>query len=166
MSCRGSSVPSKTITLITGGYDSGKTTALKTLLQEKNYPRDSLCGFVSLANAEKTCYRLKDLFSGKERLALSEQSMALGRKQGRFFVDDAVFAWANEQIIARLPFARLAVFDEVGKYELEGRGFDLSFRKALWQADVDVVAAVRLAFLQEVIDQYALDRYDLLVRRL
>jgi|AntAceMinimDraft_17_1070374.scaffolds.fasta_scaffold265206_2 nucleoside-triphosphatase THEP1 len=163
MCCRVSLVQNKTITLITGGYDSGKTTALLTFLEEKNYPSNHLCGFVSLAKAEKTCYRLKDLFSGEERLALDEQAIPSGRKQGRFFVDDAVFAWANQEIIDHLSLAKLAVFDEVGKFELEGRGFDPSFRGALATADLEIVATVRLSLLQEVIDHYALDRYTLIV---
>ena len=165
MSYRVFSVQSRTITLITGAYNSGKTTALLAYLKEKDYPENHLCGFVSLAKAEKTCYRLKDLFSGIERVALSEQYMSAGRKVGRFFVDDAVFAWANAQIVERLGCARLAVFDELGRFELEGRGFDPSFRRALATADLDIVATVRQIFLQEVIDYYALDTYTLSIRQ-
>ncbi len=160
MCCKGSLVHSRTITLITGEYNSGKTTSLLAFLQKKNIKAPDLCGFVSLANPEKTCYRLKDLFSGEERVALDEQSIPLGRARGRFFVDDAVFAWANKQVTARLPFARLAVFDELGRFELEGRGFDPSFRQALAITGLDIVATVRLSFLQEVIDHYALGRYN------
>lgn len=165
MSCRVSLVQNKSVTLIAGGYDSGKTTALLAFLQEINYPSTHLCGFVSLAKAEKTCYRLKDLFSGEQRVALDEQPMPNGRKQGRFFVDDAVFAWANTQIMERLHCARLAVFDEVGRFELEGRGFDPSFRGALAHPGLDLVATVRLPFLQEVIDHYALAGYELVVQK-
>ena len=160
------SVQDRTITVITGGYDSGKTTALLALLKEKNLPPDHLCGFVSLANGEKTCYRLKDLFSGEERVAVDERAMPSGRKQGRFFVDDAVFSWANAQIAEHLGTAHLCVFDEVGRFELEGRGFDPSFRRALEQPGLDVVATVRLSFLQEVIGHYALDRDALIIQAL
>ena len=163
MSCKVFLVQNRTITLITGGYDSGKTAALLAFIQEKNYPSQHICGFVSLAKAEKTCYRLKDLFSGEERLALDEQAISSGRKQGRFFVDDAVYAWANQQIIEHLPLAKLAVFDEVGKFELEGRGFDPSFRGALADPALDIVATVRLCFLPEVIAHYALEGYTLVV---
>ncbi len=154
----------RTITLITGGYDGGKTTALLAFLRDKNYPSNRLCGFVSLAKPEKTCYRLKDLFSCEERVALDEQALPSGRKQGRFFVDDAVFAWANQSIIEHMGTARLAVFDEMGKFELEGRGFDPSFRRVLATTALDIVATVRDSFLQEVIDHYALDRYLLNVQ--
>lgn len=163
MCYRVSLVQNRTISIITGPYDSGKTTALLAFLSEKKYSNNDLCGFVSLAKAEKTCYRLKDLFSGEERVALDEQCMPSGRKRGRFFVDDAVFAWANEQIIDRLSYAKLAVFDEIGKFELEGSGFDPSFRRALATTALDVVATVRLPFLQEVIDHYALDEYEFTV---
>ncbi|HKL57009.1 MAG TPA: nucleoside-triphosphatase, partial [Sphaerochaeta sp.] len=132
----------------------------------KKYSNNDLCGFVSLAKAEKTCYRLKDLFSGEERVAVDERAMPSGRKQGRFFVDDAVFSWANERVTDRLCRARLAVFDEVGRFELAGMGFDPSLRKALAHAEVDIVATVRLSFLQEVIDHYALGSYNLVVRKL
>ncbi len=163
MCCRVSSVHNRAVHLITGEYDSGKTTALLSFLQEKNYPDHHLCGFVSLANAEKTCYRLTDLFSGEKRVVLSEQSIPSGRKRGRFFVDDAAFAWANAQIVDRLNSARLVVFDEVGRFELEGGGFDPSLVRALATC-VDIVATVRLPFLQEVIDHYGLARYDLTIQ--
>jgi len=165
MYCRVSLVQNRTITLITGSYDSGKTTALLAYLQEKNYPSHHLCGFVALAKAEKTCYRLKDLFSGEERLVLDEQVIPSGRKQGRFFVDDAVFVWANQKIFDHLGTATLAVFDELGKFELEGRGFDPSFKGALAYPALDIVATVRLSLLLEVIDHYALDGYDLVVQQ-
>ncbi|MBI9093762.1 MAG: hypothetical protein JEY71_02660 [Sphaerochaeta sp.] len=156
---------SRTITLITGAYNSGKTTALLAYLKEKDFLENYLCGFVSLAKAEKTCYRLKDLFSGIERVALSEQYMSEGRKMGRFFVDDAVFAWANAQIVEHLGSAKLAVFDELGRFELEGKGFDPSFRSALEATGLDIVATVRQTFLLEVIDYYALDTYTLSIRQ-
>ena len=166
MCCRVSSVHNRTIHLITGEYNSGKTTALLAFIQEKNYPDHHLCGFVSLAKAEKTCYRLKDLFSSEERVALTEQSIPSGRKRGRFFVDDAVFTWANDQIVDHLSSARLVVFDEIGRFELEGGGFDPSFKRAVATTSVDIVATVRLPFLQEVIDHYGLARYDLTIQRL
>lgn len=166
MCCRDSLVHNKAVTLITGEYDGGKTTALLSFLEEKNYPDNRLCGFVSLANAEKTCYRLKDLFSGEERVALNEQSIPSGRKQGRFFVDDAAFAWANRQVADHLSTTRLAVFDEIGRFELEGGGFDPAFRKALAVTGLDIVATVRLPFLQKVIDHYALARYALAIQQL
>lgn len=159
-------MPNRSITLLTAEQNGGKTTALLAFLQEKNYSSSELSGFVALANAEKTCYRLKDLFSGEERVVLDEQKIPLARKRGRFFLDDTVFAWANEQITKHLSSSRLAVFDELGKLELEGGGFDPSFRRALDTSTVHIVATVRLSFLQEIIDYYALDRYTYTVHTL
>ncbi|MDT4762855.1 nucleoside-triphosphatase [Sphaerochaeta sp. PS] len=152
---------SKQITLIVGERDSGKTTTLLSLLRERHLRPEQLCGFVSLANQEKTCYRLKDLFSEEARLALYVSDIPFATRLGKFTVDESAFAWANEQLLQRLPAATLAVFDELGRFELQGGGFDPSFRMALATPGLDILATVRSPFLEEVMHHYALDRYTL-----
>ena len=149
------------ITLITAERDGGKTTTLISYLEKRSFEPFMLCGVLSLANQEKTCYRLKDLISEEERVVLDIESLPDARMYGRFFVDDSTFAWVNSQIIQNLPQASVAVFDEIGRFELEGNGLDVSFRRALQLPLAEVIATVRRPFLESVVKKYALDRFHL-----
>jgi len=153
-------VPNK-ITLITAERNGGKTTTLMAYLEKRFLEPSELCGVLSLANPEKTCYRLKDLTSKEERVVMDINPLPDARTYKRFFVDDSVFAWMNYQIMQNLSQAKLVVFDEIGRFELDGDGLDASFRRALQIPSVEVVATVRKPFLESVIKEYALDMFPL-----
>ncbi len=143
------------LTILTAERDSGKTTALQAMLAKDPYVHSSCCGFVALANPEKTVYRLKNVRTGEVRTALALEMSGSDVRLGRFFVDQQVFAWANEQVINDLATAEVAVFDEIGRLELGGGGFSQSFKKAFQYPKVAVVAAVRLPFVDEVLNTFA-----------
>lgn len=157
MYCKGSSVSAK-LTIITAEQNGGKSTALELMLAGEPYCRLRICGFLSLANHEKTVYRLKSVRTGEVRTAFSLEDSGVEDRLGRFFVDQKVFAWANEQIFTDLATADVAVFDEIGRLELGGRGFAPSFRKAIQYPKVAVVAAVRLPFVDEVLQFFAVGK--------
>jgi nucleoside-triphosphatase THEP1 len=157
MCCRVSSVANKVI-IITGDRNGGKTTNLLSYLEKNSgsYLAHEICGYVSLANKEKNCYRLKDLSSGESRIAMSEKEVPNASRWGRFFVDEEVFSWANTSIEQHLKTAKLVVFDELGRFELAGSGFDRAFRSALSQTDLVIVATVRTQFLSLIQSRYGL----------
>ena len=158
MSCRDSWVSAERI-LVVGDRDSGKTTALEELRSSYRANNCEIGGFLALANPEKTWYRLNSLATGESRLAFSEESGLGSLRLGRFFVDASVFAWANAQVHSDLEHCKVVFFDEIGKLELQGKGFAPSFRSALEAEAVSVVAAVRTSFLDEVIHTFSLDKH-------
>jgi len=158
-------VASKVI-VITGDRNGGKTTTLLDYLAKNrsSYLPHEICGYISHANTEKTCYRLKDLSSGEERIALSEKELPCARRWGRFFVDDEVFLWANQTIEKHLDTAKLVVFYELGLLELAGCGFHRSFCSALAKTDLVLLATVRTQFLPEIQRRYGLT--DAMIQRI
>ncbi|AEV28473.1 putative nucleotide kinase [Sphaerochaeta pleomorpha str. Grapes] len=146
------------VIVITGDINGGKTTTLLSYLAKyrSSCLASEICGYISLANNEKTCYRLRDLSSGDERIALSEKELPSARRWGRFFVDDEVFFWANQTIEKHLGTANLVVFDELGRFELAGSGFDRAFRLALDTPDLVVLVTVRTQFLPQILQRYGL----------
>jgi nucleoside-triphosphatase THEP1 len=117
-----------------------------------------ICGVLALANPEKTVYRLKDLFSQEERLALSEMPLAQGKRIGRFYLDEQAFDWINDRIIQSLSGSQVAIFDEIGKLEISREGLAVSFRKALETPNLQIFAAVRIPFIEEVLNSFSIPR--------
>ena len=148
------------LTLVVADQNGGKSTTLKAMLEKPPYSLLPLCGFLSLANPEKTVYRLMSVRTREVRTALALELPNAEVRLGRFLVDQQVFAWANEQIISDLATAKVAVFDEIGRLELGGGGFSPSFKKALQDSKVAVVAAVRLPFVDEVLETFAVGIRD------
>lgn len=159
-SCRTSSVFNE-LTLIVSPIGGGKTRYLSNL----NLPSPH-CGVVTSSNIEKTIYHIKDLSSGEKRLLLSEEQTPNTRRFGRFFVLEETFDWANGQIISNLPTCSVAVFDEIGRIELEGWGLQPSFLKALQTPDIEIYATIRDTFLEQVIRAFDLEKRILEIIRL
>ena len=156
--CRGSWVSAELI-LVVGDRDSGKTTTLRHMLSTHYKQNHAVGGFLTLANPEKTWYRLNSLANGESRLAFSEETSLGSLRLGRFSVDESVFAWANAQVQTDLTQCDVVFFDEIGKLELRGGGFAPSFRLALAADAVSVIAAVRATFLDEVIRCFGLEKH-------
>lgn len=160
MSCRIFYVFNK-LALVSSPIGGGKTRYLAQL----ELPASS-CGVITSSNIEKTIYHIKDLSSGEKRLLLSEEQTPNTRRFGRFFVLEETFDWANGQIISNLPTCSVAVFDEIGRIELEGWGLQPSFLKALQTPDIEIYAAIRDTFLEQVIRAFDLEKRILEIIRL
>ncbi|MGH0053716.1 MAG: nucleoside-triphosphatase [Sphaerochaetaceae bacterium] len=152
------------LTLFVGERNAGKTTALQGLLRQSRSQKKRLCGMLALANPEKTVYRLKDISSNEERLALSAEPMGEGRRIGRFYLDDNAFHWANRRILQDLKNAEVVLFDEIGRLELSGAGLAPSFREALEIPGLLVFAAVRLPFVQDVLAEFSIPRENVKIQ--
>ncbi len=157
MCCKGSSVQAR-LTIHAAERDQGKTTSLVQLVRQCRSQKMHLCGVLALANPEKTVYRLKDLFSQEERLALSEMPIGQGKRIGRFYLDEQAFDWINNRIIQSLPGSQVAIFDEIGKLEISGEGLAVSFRKALETPGLQIFAAVRIPFIEEVLNCFSIPK--------
>lgn len=145
------------LTLVVAPLNGGKTTHLVKLIDAAERDGLVVSGVLALANPEKTWYRLKDLSTTESRLALSEkQELGKGRI-GRFFIDDEAFAWANALIERSLATADVVVFDEIGKLETQEHGLAPSFHKALAQERAIILAAVRDAHVEVVMNHFGLE---------
>jgi len=145
------------LTLVVAPLNGGKTTHLVKLIDAAERDGLVVSGVLALANPEKTWYRLKDLSTTESRLALSEKQ-GLGKDRiGRFFINDEAFAWANALIEQSLETADVVVFDEIGKLETQEHGLAPSFHKALAQDRAIILAAVRDAHVEVVMNHFGLE---------
>ncbi len=149
------------VTLVVAPLNGGKTSCLEHLI-DKAHEKGLTCGGVlALANPGKTWYRLKDLCSSQSKLALSAESELGPGRIGRFSIDAEAFAWANAILEQSLETNSMVVFDEIGKLELAEGGLAPSFRKALAQDQVIILAAVRDVHVESVVEHFGLAAYRL-----
>lgn len=147
------------LVLVSGPRNSGKTTMLLSLIDEGHKQGLQIAGVLALANEEKTWYRLLDLSSGRQRLALLESTDDSFAHIGRFAIFQEAFDWANKTIEQALASADLIVFDEIGRLELDGGGLAPSFVQAL-SSPARVVAAVRDSMFDRVSEYFGLARFN------
>lgn len=139
--------------IITGAKGSGKTSVMEDLAEEEKEPQ----GFVSVNVG--TGYVLVNLATGEEQLLLAEKGF-FPDQTGCWSYDQRLFGQANE-VLAGLSSGTVFI-DEAGRLELSGGGFAPGI-KALQDKDVDLVIAVRDAFVDEVIEAFSLDSCPLTV---
>lgn len=141
---------------VVGERNEGKSTTLRRLIALPPYCQMRRCGILTLAQGEKNQYTLQDLTTRETRLAVSTVASPGWLALGRFFYDPTAFAWANGRILGALAQAELAIFDEIGRLELNGKGLGPSFSAALQTDGLSVVAAVRAPFVDAVKDRYGI----------
>lgn len=157
----GSDAPLSRITFICGDRDSGKTTRLwREIERLRTIDGVRIGGFATTPvdpGLPKDRYVLQDLATGEARLLMSELEFPHSIAFGRFFVDPAVFSWANSKIMEQIAIATHIVFDEIGRIELSGGGLAPSFSAAVASRGENILAAVRTSFLGEVGRTFGVD---------
>ena len=130
--------------IITGDKCSGKSTRLLEI--SKTIPNPE--GFISIRT--ENGYSLLDLSRGKASLLMTDEPLFPDRFR-RWYFDQKLFDAANSRLES---ISSGTVFiDEIGRLELDGGGFAPALR-TLRSHDIDLIIAVRDAFLQDVIERF------------
>lgn len=116
-------------------------------------------GFLCLNNADKSEYYLKNLESG-EMKKLMEVSERLP-KIGKFSYSEAVFEKANDYLCSIT--SGFVIIDEIGRLELDDKGFARGLRALLDKKEVDLYIVVREDFLPSVIRKFNIGEYHLIM---
>jgi nucleoside-triphosphatase THEP1 len=151
----------KSLVVVTGGVNSGKTTLLNAYCSrldlEKGVHFGGVACMVPLPGKAKLDWVLCDLRTGESKLLMSLTEHPGWEKKGRFFIDPAVFLWANSCIVQAFVNSDCLVFDEIGRLEIEGGGLSPSFFKALREFPGMVIAVIRDTLLEQVANHFTLD---------
>ena len=133
--------------IITGDKGSGKSTRLLEI--SKTIPNSA--GFISIRT--ENGYSLLDLSTGKFSPLMTDEPLFPDLFR-RWYFDQRLFDTANSKLES---ISSGTVFiDEIGRLELDGGGFAPALR-ALRSHDIDLIIAVRDAFLQDVIERFFSD---------
>jgi len=151
----------KKLVLVTGGLNSGKTTLLNAYCSRLDLDKGlRMGGFactVPLPGKEKIEWVLYNLRTGETRLLMTLAETPGWEKKGRFFINPAVFTWANSCIVQAFENTDCLVFDEIGRFEIEGVGLAPAFSAALREYPGIVVAVVRDTLLDQVAAHFSID---------
>lgn len=112
--------------------------------------------------SEKSSFRPAQRSFPANRFAVGEEKPESG-SSSRFHFDPAGFLLA-EQWIRNHPWSRTAPvwIDEIGRLELEGKGFDALFRRVLAERR-EIRVVFRKQVLKDLIARYGLRGYRLIV---
>jgi nucleoside-triphosphatase THEP1 len=113
------------ITIITGPVDSGKTTRLRTLVDDLHGEDKSVAGIITEAvygDSGKKEYLACDLSSGKTKTLASIHEQENSFKLGKFYFSIDAFAFTHDVITKAIDTADVLVIDELGKLEVQKRG--------------------------------------------
>ncbi|MDY5930845.1 MAG: nucleoside-triphosphatase [Candidatus Ornithospirochaeta sp.] len=139
------------IHIVTADRDSGKTTFLRSLVDE------SFGGILSLSDEGKDNYYAYDIESGEKRLLMS--SCPIGESRiGRFYIAEDTFRWAEERVLSSLR-KRIAI-DEIGRLEVNGKGFHDALSHLIDIGDRDIYIAVRTSLVPDVIRAFRIGDYE------
>jgi len=148
-----------TIIIITGGRNTGKTTMAYALCSLLDLDGKSIGGVIqvlALPGQSKDMYELSSQADGSSLVMLSSQKRDSWQAVGNFYYNPETEKWAEKQFRASYT-SDVIVFDEIGRYELAGRGFDESFRYAVDSYEGIVLIVIREENIASVCDRYGVD---------
>ncbi|NOX48323.1 MAG: DUF2478 domain-containing protein [Chlorobi bacterium] len=151
------------IFLITGPQGSGKTTFLIELVSLLKKKGISTGGFVAHGfwkDNVRDGFELEDLQTG-EKIVLSQTVAMEGwEKFRRFYFNPGGFAF-GEGILSpvKLRDVDLIVVDEIGPFELQGRGWRKAIDKLIKETDKPMVWVCRESILKELVKEFKLQSY-------
>jgi len=157
------------VIVITGPVGSGKTTLIKGIVTSLKKTNVSMGGFYSnriLENGITTGYMLTDISSGSENLLLTIHDHPGDEKIGKFNIVQTGFL-RGKQILENKHFS-LIIIDEVGKLELQGKGWADSLGDLIQTPGIRLLLSVRQEVLEEVLARWNIETvmvYDVSARK-
>ena len=139
--------------IITGAKGSGKTTTLLSLSANEGHAS----GFATLHQGSE--YYLHDLSTGKTELLMTEAPVFEERFR-KWYYSGKLFDECNEKLM--LLTEGTVFLDEIGRLELEGKGFMPSLWHLLRNERIALTITVRDDFLHDVINAFAIKDYTLI----
>ncbi len=146
------------IFIVTGEKEEGKTSALVEVIDKLKGARVSVGGFISpriRVDGKTIGYYLEGVLDGRRQILMTETEQNGFQKIGRFWLDPNVIKRVTSTIEEQALSPSVIFIDEVGRLELEGRGWDEVLRSLLL-TNVVVVIAVRKAFVDEILKHYSI----------
>lgn len=149
------------IFIITGSQGSGKTTLLKSIINGIKSNDIRIGGLLAEGYWNENIrdkFELINLKSG-DRMIYCQRQPESGWEQIRHFYINPHAVIFGEKAMDTLTLSDvdLIVVDEIGPFELAGKGWAKSFSKILQETDLPVVISVRQSLLEEVIEHWKLN---------
>jgi len=149
--------------IITGHIEKGKTRFMRDLAEELKGKGIAVAGFYAARVMEEdvtTGYDLVSLHSGKSIPWLRVNPAGNCESENKYHEIDHALS-AGKQLLSpeMLNGCRVVFIDEIGRYELNGKGWAQNLKELLSLKCCAIVIAVRTSLLEEVTDKFGIRNY-------
>lgn len=160
-------VLSKKIVLVTAPVGKGKTTQIRRMIDHLPAEYRPAGGILSLRlmnDAVTTGYDVVNLRNQERSPFLRLQEEKASEMIGNFVIlEEGLTAGREALSLVQNESSRLMVIDEVGKLELEGRGWAASLNELLHHTGHPLILSVRDSLTEKIVRHFHLNRFDLCV---
>lgn len=157
--------PKMKVNIITGAKQSGKTTFLLDKIQELRKDGKIVSGFISrgtFVDHKRHSFFVQDISTGKEQLLMTTDLISGAEKIGKFYIDQEAFDWGKSILEKAINSnADYIVLDEVGRFELEEKGWS-SIIPALLKSDKELFFIVREEWVNGFIEKYQITDFEII----
>jgi nucleoside-triphosphatase THEP1 len=143
------------IFIITGKIGSGKTTLIQKLIRKFRFENILVSGIYSariLENDKTTGYDVVDISTDETEKFLRDRGNEDQQRIGKFYIDSNGEQKGNE--ILMNSQSKLIIIDEIGKLELEDRGWAHSLEQLVTDSKSNLLLSVREEVLYEVTEKF------------
>ncbi len=155
------------IYILTGGINSGKTSALSSWVALWRRQGRVVRGILAPARwikGQKVSYDIQDVLTGKHFLYASREPLENAESYGDFWFSREGLDFGENLLSSLGPETEICVVDEIGPLELAGRGWAASFRSLLSHPPQNLVVVVRESLVRDVTEAFSFPRVTILHR--
>jgi nucleoside-triphosphatase THEP1 len=152
------------IYIFTGERDSGKTTFLKNIIEqliEKGITMDGFYAEKKFRDNVFSVYNLVHILDGTKQEFLILKSDLSDPNSTRFDINSNAlgigYQWLNEISTS----VELIIIDEVGKWELQGKGWSKAIENTIKHSNQPILLVVREKFLTDIISHFNIENYSI-----
>jgi nucleoside-triphosphatase THEP1 len=149
----------KRFLIITGEVNSGKTSTVEKIISDLRAVQKNVGGVYSkgiFSENEKTGFIVVDIKSGEaKQLASIQSDNNFNLNQGRFYFNPEIFREYNTKILNSLN-SDVIIIDEVGKLELDEKGFSPSVQFLINEFAGKIILVVRKSLADKVFNKFHL----------
>ena len=143
----------KTIFIVSGEKKSGKTSFLIDILSLMQINGFVVGGFVALHEIESDCYQIKDIMTNEEATLMKRVAHFNMRPNHFEFYQRGIEMGNNciKELLIDPP--DIAVVDEIGGYELEGKLWSNGFTQLI-ESSIPLIFTTKAKLLNRVIEKW------------
>ena len=145
------------IFIISGKTRSGKTTFLKSVIDNLQNKKQKIGGIIAHGidkNGERYGFEIENVATGDKITLCTRQERPGSIKTGRFYFYKNGMDFGKQALSENLGDLDWLVIDEVGYLELKGNGWFEAIEKAMKQPGLNMIWVVRKRILEEVLKQW------------
>ena len=154
------------IFILTGTQGSGKTTFLKNLVEYLRKENILIGGIIANGfweNNVRTGFDLEDILTGEKILLCQTNPTEGWEKFRRFYFNPEGFTFGNKVLNpVNIAKADIIVIDEVGPFELEGKGWTPAIKSLLKTIEKPMIWVVRESLTEDIIAHFKIDDFDVI----